>query len=232
MEIDFNEQEKVSFRSFLIFSLFLLIILNTGFTLNSAYFRVSKVEVLGNNEIFDEADLIKPALGQSIWLVNSDTFSDNLLQIPTIESIIITKEYPNKITIELNEYDKIMTITDLRGSVPKKSTLYKNMVETDSDKIIDISSLTITNGPVPAGFNGEMVSLIMTLKSYDLDVYTFNFIYDGETFIGEYRDTVINFGKPLDLGSKSSALGSLLEKSECKGEIRFISKEDIIADCS
>ena len=43
MEIDFNEQEKVSFRSFLIFSLFLLIILNTGFTLNSAYFRVSKV---------------------------------------------------------------------------------------------------------------------------------------------------------------------------------------------
>ena len=39
MEIDFNEQEKVSFRSFLIFSLFLLIILNTGFTLNSAYFQ-------------------------------------------------------------------------------------------------------------------------------------------------------------------------------------------------
>ena len=79
MEIDFNEQEKVSFRSFLIFSLFLLIILNTGFTLNSAYFRVSKVEVLGSNEIFDEADLIKPALGQSIWLVNNDTFSDNCL---------------------------------------------------------------------------------------------------------------------------------------------------------
>ena len=206
MEIDFNEQEKVSFRSFLIFSLFLLIILNTGFTLNSAYFRVSKVEVLGNNEIFDEADLIKPALGQSIWLVNSDTFSDNLLQIPTIESVIITKEYPNKITIELNEYDKIMTITDLRGSV--------------------------TNGPVPTGFNGEMVSLIMTLKSYNLDVNSFNFTYDGDFFIGEYRSTLIDFGKPLDLGSKSSALGSLIENSDCQGEIRFISKEDIIANCS
>ena len=136
MDIDFNEQEKVSFRSFLIFSLFLLIILNTGFTLNSAYFRVSKVEVLGNNEIFDEADLIKPALGQSIWLVNSDSYSDNLLQIPTIESVIISKEYPNKITIEFNEYDKIMTITDLRGSVPKKSTLYKNMIEIESDDIL------------------------------------------------------------------------------------------------
>ncbi len=232
MEIDFNEQEKVSFRSFLIFSLFLLIILNTGFTLNSAYFRVSKVEVLGNNEIFDEADLIKPALGQSIWLVNSDTFSDNMLQIPTIESVIISKEYPNKITIELNEYDKIMTITDLRGSVPKKSTLYKNMIEIESDEIFLIPSLAITNGPVPTGFNGEMVSLIMTLKSYNLDVNSFNFTYDGDFIIGEYRSTLIDFGKPLDLGSKASALGSLIENSDCQGEIRFISKEDIIANCS
>ena len=105
MEINFNEQEKVSFRSFLIFSLFLLIILNTGFTLNSAYFRVSKVEVLGSSELFDEANLIKQALGQSIWLINNDNFSDDMLQIPIIESIIITKEYPNKITIELTEYD-------------------------------------------------------------------------------------------------------------------------------
>ncbi len=231
MEIDFNEQEKVSFRSFLIFTLFLLTVLNIGFSINSSYFRVSKVEVIGSNELFDETELIKLALGQSIWLINNDSFSNEVLKTPTIESLIITKDYPNELTIELTEYDRILFITDLRGSVPKKSTLYKNMVETDSDKIIDISSLTITNGPVPAGFNGEMVSLIMTLKSYDLDVYTFNFIYDGETFIGEYRDTVINFGKPLDLGSKSSALGSLLEKSECKGEIRFISKEDIVADC-
>ena len=232
MEIDFNEQEKVSFRSFLIFSLFLLIILNTGFTLNSAYFRVSKVEVRGSNELFDKADLIKPALGKSIWLINNDTFSDNMLQIPTIESVIISKEYPNKITIELTEYDKIMTITDLRGSVPKKSTLYKNMIEIESDEIFSIPSLTITNGPVPTGFNGEMVSLIMTLKSYNLDVNSFNFTYNGNSFIGEYRSTLIDFGKPLDLGSKSSAIGSLIENSECQGEIRFIGKEDLIANCS
>ena len=232
MEIDFNEQEKVSFRSFLIFSLFLLIILNIGFTLNSAYFRVSNVEVLLSNEIFDEADLIKPALGQSIWLINNDTFSDNILQLPTIESVIISKEYPNKITIKLTEYDKIMTVTDLRSSIPKKTTLYKNMIEIESDEIFSIPSLTITNGPVPTGFNGEMVSLIMTLKSYNLDINSFNFTYNGDSFIGEYRSTLIDFGKPFDLGSKSSALGSLIENSECQGEIRFISKEDLIANCS
>ena len=232
MEIDFNEHEKVSFRSFLIFSLFLLIILITGFTLNSTSFRVSDVEVLSTNEIFYKNDFIKPALGQSIWLINNDTFSDNMLQRPTIESLIISKEYPNKITIELTEYDKIMTITDLRGSTPKKTTLYKNMLQIESDDIFAVPSLTITNGPVPTGFSGEMVSLIMTLKNYTLDVNSFNFIYDGTSFIGEYKDTLIDFGKPLDLGSKSSALGSLLENSECQGEIRFISKEDLIANCS
>ena len=155
-----------------------------------------------------------------------------MLQIPTIESFIISKEYPNKITIELYEYEKILTITDLRGSMPKKSTLYKNMIEIESDDIFLIPSLTITNGPVPTGFNGEMVSLIMTLKSYNLDVNSFNFTYNGDSFIGEYRSTLIDFGNPLDLGSKSSALGSLIENSECQGEIRFISKEDLIANCS
>ena len=232
MQIDFNELEKASLRSFLIFSLFLLIILITGFTLNSTSFRVSDVEVLSTNEIFYKNDFIKPALGQSIWLINNDTFSDNMLQRPTIESLIISKEYPNKITIELTEYDKIMTITDLRGSTPKKTTLYKNMLQIESDDIFAVPSLTITNGPVPTGFSGEMVSLIMTLKNYTLDVNSFNFIYDGTSFIGEYKDTLIDFGKPLDLGSKSSALGSLLENSECQGEIRFISKEDLIANCS
>ena len=232
MQIDFNELEKASLRSFLIFSLFLLIILITGFTLNSTSFRVSNVEVLSSNEIFYKNDFIKPALGQSIWLINNDTFSDNMLQRPTIESLIISKEYPNKITIELTEYDKIMTITDLRGSTPKKTTLYKNMLQIESDDIFAVPSLTITNGPVPTGFSGEMVSLIMTLKNYTLEVNSFNFIYDGTSFIGEYKDTLIDFGKPLDLGSKSSALGSLLENSECQGEIRFISKEDLIANCS
>ena len=50
--------------------------------------------------------------------------------------------------------------------------------------------------------------------------------------MGEYRSTLIDFGKPLDLGSKSSALGSLIENSDCQGEIRFISKEDIVANCT
>ena len=232
MEIDFNEQEKVSFRSFLIFSLFLLTVLNIGFSLNSSYFRISKVEVIGSNELFDETELIKLAIGQSIWLINNDSFSDEVLKTPTIESLSITKNYPNELTIELTEYDKILTITDLRGSVPKKSTLYKNMVQTESDEILNVPSLTITNGPVPTGFNGEMVSLIMTLKSYDLDLNSFNFIYDGDSFVGEYKATIINFGEPLDLGSKSSALGWRLENSECKGELSFINKEEVVAECT
>tara|TARA_Y100000591_G_C21810435_1_gene687548 strand:- start:42 stop:740 length:699 start_codon:yes stop_codon:yes gene_type:complete len=231
MKSDFNEREKVSFRSFLVFSFFLLIFLNTGFSVNSSYFRVIEVEVVGTSDNSQESEFIKSALGQSIWLINNDTFSDEISKIPVIQSVIITKEYPNKLKLELTEYEKILSITDLRSSVPKKSILYKNMIEMKSDRVNNISSLTITNGPVPKGFNGEMVSLIMTLKSYELDINAFNFVYDGESFLGEYRNTNINFGMPLDLGSKSAALGALLENAECSGDIRFITKEDLIANC-
>ncbi len=231
MKSDFNEREKVSFRSFLVFSFFLLIFLNTGFSVNSSYFRVIEVEVVGTSDNSQESEFIKSALGQSIWLINNDTFSDEISKIPVIQSVIITKEYPNKLKLELTEYEKILSITDLRSSVPKKSILYKNMIEMKSDTVNNISSLTITNGPVPKGFNGEMVSLIMTLKSYELDINAFNFVYDGESFLGEYRNTNINFGMPLDLGSKSAALGALLENAECSGDIRFITKEDLIANC-
>ena len=159
METDFNEHEKVSLRSFLIFSLFLLMFLNAGFLLNSAYFRVSEVELVGSNQLFQETDFINLALDQSIWLINDATFTDEALQLPTIQSVIIRKEYPNKITIELTEYDKILSITDLRSSIPKKSTLYKNMVEIESDRILNIATLTITNGPVPVGFNLSLIHI-------------------------------------------------------------------------
>ena len=102
MEIDFNEREKVSFKSFLIFSLFLLTFINTGFLLTSAYFRISEIELAGNNELFQETDFIKLALGQSIWLITDDTFMNEMLQMPTIQSVNIKKDYPNAEIIDVN----------------------------------------------------------------------------------------------------------------------------------
>ena len=86
-------------------------------------------------------------------------------------------------------------------------------------------------GPQAPGFNGELVSMLMTLKNYNLSNTSFSFIYNGNSFTGTYKKAFINFGPPIDLGIKAAALGSLLENADCSGDIRFITSEDIIADC-
>ena len=184
METDFNKRDIASFRSFLIFSFFLLSFLNIGLFLNSSYFRVSLVNVVSESELFEETEFINLILGQSIWLVNGDTFSDKKTKLPTLQDIIIKKEGFNEVTLEIIEYEKMISITDLRSSIPRKSVLYKNMFESETEKNYNLAALTITNGPIPRGFNGELVSLIMTLKSYELDVHKFNFVYDGSSFYG------------------------------------------------
>ncbi len=232
METNFNKKDAVSLKSFLIFTFFLLSALNFGFYSNSAYFRVTQVNVVSDSELYKETEFINLILGQSIWRVNDNTFSDKVLELPTLQDINIKREGSNEITLELIEYEKIISITDFRSSIPRKSILYKNMFEMESEKTFNLATLTITNGPVPTGFNGELLSLIMTLRNYELDASKFNFVYDGKTFYGKYHDLDIDFGAPSDLGSKSAALGYLLLRSECEGEIRFISNEDTIATCS
>ena len=73
--------------------------------------------------------------------------------------------------------------------------------------------------------------MMMTLKNYELDLSTFAFNYDGQKIAGAYRETTIDFGPSIDLGIKAAALGSLLENSNCSGEIKFIGSEELIADC-
>ena len=92
----------------------------------------------------------------------------------------------------------------------------------------NLPTISILNGPVQAGFNGELISMMMTFKNYELDLSTFTFNYDGQKIVGEYRETTVDFGPSLNLGIKAAALGSLLENSNCSGEIKFIGSEELI----
>ena len=231
MNTNYNQQEKTSFKSFLVFSFLLTTFINLGFSLNSSQFRVNEVELINDSLTFQKNEFTNIVFGHSIWTVSNDTFSDIIIQYPTIENITVSKSYPNKIFLEIKEYDEIITITDLRGSIPKRTILYKNMIEIPTDSKFMTATLTITNGPVDIGLNGELISLIMTLKSYSLNEVDFKFTFDGDKLIGEYRDSEILFGPALDLGTKAAALGALLEDSYCNGTIRFIGSEDIIAEC-
>jgi len=231
MESEYSFQEKKSLKSFLLFTFLLTSLINVGFSINSSYFRVKTIEVNSISNNFRSSDFSKESLNQSIWLINRDTFEDKKIQYPTIESVIITKEYPDKVIVNVIEYEELIVVTDLRGTIPRRTILYKNGLEIVSSDIRDLPTLSISNGPVQAGFNGELVSMIMTLKNYQLNESDFSFYYDGQKLTGEYGETMIDFGPSIDLGTKGAAIGSLLENSKCSGEVRFIGSEEIIANC-
>ena len=107
----------------------------------------------------------------------------------------------------------------------------KTMELLNISEIGELPTVVITNGPVEAGFNGELISMILTFKNYNLNVSNLSFNYDGEKLTGVYGETSINFGSSIDLGTKASALGSLLENSVCSGEVRFVGPEELIANC-
>ena len=231
MESEYNFHEEKSLKSFLLFAFLIICLINIGFSINSSYFRVKTIEINSISSNISSADFSNETLNQSIWLIDSDTFNDKKIQFPTIENITITKEYPNKVTVNIIEYEELIVVTDLRGTIPFRSILYKNGLEVESSEMRDLPTLSISNGPVQTGFNGELVSMMMTLKKYTLNESDFSFNYDGQRLTGEYRETLIDFGPSIDLGTKGAALGALLENSECSGEIRFIGSEEIIANC-
>ena len=231
MESLHNLQEKNGFRSFLIFTFLLTGILNVGFSINSINFRVKTIEIESNSDKYDSTNFSKEVLNQSIWFINSDTFISKKMQYPTIENVEVRKEYPDKVILVISEYDEIIVISDLRGTIPVRNVLYKNGLEIPSSEIGELPTVVIANGPVEAGFNGELISMILTFKNYNLNASNLSFNYDGEKLTGVYGETFINFGSPIDLGTKASALGSLLENSVCSGEVRFVGPEEIIANC-
>ena len=231
MESEYSLQEKNGFRSFLIFAFLLTGILNIGLSINSSYFRVKTIEIESISNNYNSNDFSNEVLNQSIWLINSDTFTTKKIQYPTIENVEVQKEYPDKVILIINEYAELIVISDLRGTIPSRNVLYKNGLEILTSDTRDLPTIVIINGPLKAGFNGELISMMMTFKNYDLNQSNFSFNYDGEQLKGVYEETLINFGPSVDLGTKAAALGSLLENSSCSGEVRFLGSEELIANC-
>ena len=231
MESEYVLQEKNRFRSFLIFAFLLTGILNIGLSINSSHFRVKTIEIESISNNYNSNDFSNEVLNQSIWLINSDTFISKKIQYPTIENVEVHRDYPDKVTLIISEHAELIVISDLRGTIPSRNVLYKNGLEILTSDKRDLPTIVITNGPLKAGFNGELISMMMTFKNYDLNQSNFSFNYDGEQLKGVYEETLINFGPSVDLGTKAAALGSLLENSSCSGEVRFLGSEELIANC-
>jgi len=226
---DYSHLEQTSFRTFLAFSLLILVFLIPSLFIFSQSYRVKDIEVQGSLTINEYH--FSQFYDTSIWAIGESSFENIYTLDKTIEKIELTKELPNKLSITISHYLQVAKITDLRGSVPMEKVLYKNLLFKITELNTEVINVTIVNGPVDEGFNGELVTLAMTLKNFKIDISKITLTLDGESLTGEFEGIFIDFLKPSDLATKGSAIGELLEKSNCTGEVTFVSKESFITSC-
>ena len=227
---EYTELEQTSFKTFLGFSLLISIVLLPSFFIFSNYYRVKDIEVQGSLHI-DES-LFTEFYNISIWSIGEASFENIYISDNTIEKIELTKKLPNQLKIHISHYLQVAEITDLRGSVVTKGVLYKNLLFKETFVENDVVNVTITNGPVDDGFNGEIVSLVMTLLNFEIDISKISLVHNGSNLKGSYKGIEIDFLRPVDLSTKASAIGELLEKNSCEGEVTFITNSSFVTDCT
>jgi len=219
-----SEVESKSLRTFTIFAFVGLIIFSLLSSIFSSKYRVSTINYdTGLNLNYEALTGIE---NLSIWLINDANFEKFYLDNQSVENLEISKQLPNVINININLHQRIINYTDFRDTSPEQRVLYKNLYNdaTVSDK--DLAHLVITNGPIDDGFYSEIVSFILTVEKYEVDLSKLSLAFDGNTLLVNYLDTVIDAGKAVDLSRKGSVVGYILERGDCKGSVTILDSSD------
>ena len=212
--------EQKSLKTFSIFSFFILLTLMIFLSMFSSKYTVTNINYEKNITLnYDSFGFVQ---GKSIWFIDESDFGQFYEDNLNVESLIIRKQLPNLVFINIVIHDKIILINDLRDTSPKEVILYKNLYTETAESNNQLPRLTVTNGPIPDGFYSEIISFILTINKYDLSIQDLKITYDGSELTGSYNKTLLNIGRPVDLSKKGSVVGYILEEGTCDGEVSII----------
>ena len=117
--------EKTSLRTFLVFSIFLLALLLPSYLIFSSRYMVRYVEFSPNYNV--DNIFLNSVYDKSIWILDESSLESLYVTDPTIEKIELVKILPSKLKVKLNFHEQIAVISDLRGSQPQLTILFKNL---------------------------------------------------------------------------------------------------------
>ena len=229
MNSDYFYNQTSSFKRFLSFSLILLILLLFLFEIFSQNNIIKKVEIDSQSELVEIAS--ENFVGKSFYQIDDNELSKLLSLDPSINSIVITSFFDHTLNLKLIYFEKIAIVEDLRRKPLRKMVLLKNGSYVDFDNE-NLPTVKITNGPVDAGFDGELVSFFSTLGIYELNLENSVFEYNGSEFKGTLLGLELNFGPMVDLGSKAASLKDVFKTDDCLGSIIFQGSDSFISDCN
>ena len=229
MNSDYFYNQTSAFKRFLSFSLILITLLLFLFEIFSQNNIIKKVEIDSQSELVKIAS--ENFVGKTIYQINDNELSKLSSLDPSINSIVITSFIDHTLNLKIIFFEKIAIVEDLRRNPVRKMVLLKNGSYVDFDNE-NLPTVKITNGPVDAGFDGELVSFFSTLGIYELNLENSVFEYNGSEFKGTLLGLELNFGPMIDLGSKAASLKDVFKTDNCLGSIIFQGSDSFISDCN
>ncbi|MDA9275396.1 FtsQ-type POTRA domain-containing protein [Acidimicrobiia bacterium] len=227
---EFTQIQLRTFKSFLVFSLLVLVVSLTFVVTTSQKYRISQIDFDSNINL--NLQSIDTLYGDSIWFVDENSFEDVYNDNPEIKNLSITKQLPTNLFLSVQLYEELTNIIDLRSSIKGVLILYENNYTVETKEIRNyLPVVEILNGPVGDGFNGEIISFFKTLDKYEYKNNLLKISYDGVNLNASYDKTIYELGDALDLGRKASVLGKYLSENSCEGIVRFITSESTIEKC-
>tara|TARA_B100000965_G_scaffold221129_1_gene184977 strand:- start:90 stop:791 length:702 start_codon:yes stop_codon:yes gene_type:complete len=222
--MNYGELERQTFKTFLAFSSLLIAAVLIFFNATSNFYRVSYIAYINDTDLNKTS--IESLRGTSIWLVDDTYFDIFYLDNPSVEKISIVKELPNTLVIDVTMSEKIAYIQDNRQSPPRTFILHKNLYIDDVKTNTGLLSVEIINGPVRKGFYEEVVTFVMTLKKYSINISNVDIEFDGTSIYATHFNSNFDLGDPSDLARKASVVGYYLTEEPCNGEIRLVYSEE------
>ena len=222
--MNYGEIERQTFKSFLAFSSLLITVVLIFINLTSNFYRVSNITYINDTDLSMAS--IENLIGTSIWLVDDTYFDSFYLANPSVEKISIIKELPDTLVIDVTISERIAYIQDNRQSPPRTFILHKNLYIDDIKTNADLLSLKINNGPVSEGFYEEIITFVLTLKKYSVNISNLDMEFDGTSIFATHFNSNFDLGDPSDLARKASVVGYYLTEEVCNGEIRLVYSEE------
>ena len=109
-----------------LFILFCLIFSFIFMITNSSKYRVMNINY--DNSLSLNFESFETLKYRSIWFINESDFEEFYSSNLVVERLLISKQFPNTLEIEISTHEKILHFTDFRSTLPKVKTLYKNLL--------------------------------------------------------------------------------------------------------
>ena len=209
---------------------FFLIIVAIIFTM-SVFFKVEKIEVVGNSKYSADEVISASGIhtGDNLFFINRiGAGSRVVVKLPYIDSVKITRSLPNSVTITVEESKATAYVTsgDELWSISSTGKFLSKLSEKDAELLPQIKGISVSNaqvGEIMTVSSDEQAkldylldilyqvqarSLVEKVANINVtDVNDVSFEYDDRfvVILGENNDTEYKFGKLLSVVSQLKA---------------------------